>query len=337
MKRKLTMLLSLVLMAAVLAACGGTKPQDVYKKSPKGDGGGQDAPTVTLKIGQLPIIDGLPFWVAEKENHYVEQGVNVELITFKSALERDAALAAGQIDGALTDHVGAITAYNGGTKLRITSLALGATQSEGPVAILAAPNSGIESVEDLKGVEVAISTNSFMHYVSEKLLLDNGLTAEEIKFNNIVQIPLRFEALMAGQVKAAILPDPLLSLAVAKGAKVILDDTKAKQNYSQSFIVFTDKAIQEKGEGIKRFFHAYNLGVFDIKQDGARYKDLLVEQARVPAEIKDSFQVSPFSPAQAPQKADVEAVVEWLYAKQLIKEKYTYEELVNVTLTPQAQ
>ncbi|MFZ5825441.1 MAG: MetQ/NlpA family ABC transporter substrate-binding protein [Bacillota bacterium] len=332
MKRKFTLVMALVLMTALLAACGGSKPGDVYSKKEAAP----EAP-VHLKIGQLPIVDGLPFWVAEKNGYYKQQNVTVELITFKSALERDAALEGGQIDGTLTDITGAVTMYEKGTKLQIASLALGATKDEGAFAILAAPNSGITSVEQLKGVDIGISTNSVIHYVTDKLLLENGFKPEEIKVTNIPQIPVRFEALMSGQIKAATLPEPLLSLAVAKGAKVILDDTKAKQNYSHSVIVFTDKAIQEKGQGIKRFFIAYNLAVLDIRDKAEDYRDLLAEKAKLPAEIKNSFPVVRFSPSQAPQKADVEAVVQWLLEKKIIATKVEYEQLVNKTLYPQVK
>jgi NitT/TauT family transport system substrate-binding protein len=332
MKRRLSQILSLFLLTALLAACG-SKPSDVYnKKGASADGSG--AP-VTLKIGQLPVIDGLPFWVAEQKGYYKQQGVNVELTTFKSALERDAALEGGQIDGTLTDIIGAVTLNETGTKLQITSLGLGVTKDEGPFAIIAAPNSGITSVEQLKGIEVAVGTNTIIQYVTEKLLLENGFKPEEIKETNIAQIPVRLEALLSGKVKAATLPEPLLSLAVSKGAKVILNDAQAKQNYSHSVIVFRDKVVKEKADGIKKFFVAYNQAVADIKKDPQAYRELLADKAKLPVEIKDTYKVVPSSPAQAPQKADVEAVVEWLLAKGIIKNKVQYEQLVNKTLYPQ--
>ncbi len=338
MKRKLSLALALVLTLGVLAGCG-SKPNAVYNKGEQGPATkpADPTPVASLKIGQLPVIDGLPFWVAEAQGYYKQQGVDVELITFKSALERDAALEGGQIDGTMTDIIGAVGVYEKGTPVQITSLALGATKEESPFAIVAAPNSGIDTAADLKNVEIGISTNSVIHYTTEKMLLENGFTPDEIKVTNIPQIPVRFEALMSGQIKAATLPEPLLSLAVAKGAKLILNDVNAKQNYSHSVIVFTDKAVKEKTEGLKRFFLAYNLAVLDIKANPTAFKELLADKAKLPAEIKDSFQVTPYSPSQAPAKADVEAVIEWLLDKKIIAKKVTYEEIVNKTLYPQVK
>jgi NitT/TauT family transport system substrate-binding protein len=323
------------LTVGLLAGCGGTKPQTPAPAAPQpaADTKTEKAP-VTLKIGQIPTIDGLPFWVADQKGYYQTEGVNVELVTFKSANERDAAIMSGAIDGMLADPIASATLLSSGTKIQITSLALGATQQEGPIAIVAAPNSGITDVTQLKGQEIGISTNSIMQFVAEKLLEDKGVKPDEVKLVNTPNIPVRFESLMSGQLKAAILPDPLLSLALAKGAKLLYSDVDAKVNLSLSVIPFTQKAIQEKADGITRFFKAYNHAVADIKANPNSFKDVLVKQANLPQEIVQSFQVVPFSPAQAPKQEDMERVLTWLTAKNLLKNKVTYQDLVNATLLP---
>lgn len=333
MKRTFTLVLSAVLALAILAGCGA-KPEENYGKP----AGSTEAPKpVTLKIGQIPVIDGLPFWVAQQKDYYKAIGVNVELITFKSAQERETAMAAGELDGMLTDTITTGTLVSSGTALKIASLGLGATKQEGPISIVTAPNSGLKSINDLKGKEIAISTTTMMQYTAEHLLQDAGFTPEEMKFTNIASIPVRYEALMSGQVPAAILPDPLLSLAIANGATLVGDDTKAQHNYSQSVIVFTEKAMTEKLDGVKKFFLAYNLAVRDIKENPNAYKELLVVNAKLPAEIKDKYQVVPFSPAQAPTKADLERVVQWLADKGITKTKLTYEQLVDTAALPATQ
>lgn len=330
MKRRVTLLVGLLLATAILAGCGGRDAGPAVGSDP----GAPPAP-VTLKIGQMPVIDGLAFWVAEKEGYYREQGVDVQLITFKSALERDAALSAGEIDGTMTDIIGAVTVHESGRPLKIASLALGATREESPFAIVAAPGSAITSVEDLKGVEIGIANFTVIHYVTEKMLLDSGFAPEEIKLAHIAQIPVRFEALMSGQIQAATLPEPLLSLAEAKGARVILSDTDAKQNYSHSVTVFTDEAIRTKADAIRRFFAAYNKGVEAIRRDPMAYRELLAEKANLPSEIRETYRVTPYSPAQVPEKADVEAVIQWLSEKGVIQGDLTYEEIVDPSLIPE--
>lgn len=329
MRHALAKSIATILAIGLLAGCT-TKPST---QPTGGDTKTQQAP-VTLKIGQIPTIDGLPFWVADQKGYYTAEGVNVELVTFKSANERDAAIMSGAIDGMLADLISSSTLVGSGTKVNVTSLALGATKEEGPIAIVAAPNSGITDLTQLKGKSLGISTNSMMHLVADKLLQEAGVNPADVTYANTPNIPVRFETLMSGQLQAAVLPDPLLSLALAKGAKLLASDVNAKVNLTQSVITFRTQAIQEKADGITRFFKAYNKAVADIKADPNSFKDVLVKQANLPQEIVSSFQVIPFSPAQAPKQEDVERVVEWLMEKQILKSKLTYEQIVNTTTLP---
>lgn len=338
MKRTLSLALAGVLALGVLAGCG-SKPNTVYKNEPAAPAPAADTkPAPKLKIGQMPTVDGLPFWVAAQKGYYKQEGVEVELITFKSANERDAAIQSGDIDGMLTDPISTVSLVaSGAAKVKIASLGLGATKEEGPMAIIAAPGSGISKVEDLKGVEIAISNGTVMDYTTEKLLKDAGFKPEEIKTTSIPQINVRFEALVSGKVKAALLPEPWLSMAAnTKDAKVIMSDAKdGKGNYSTSVIDFSEKAMTEKKESIKRFFVAYNRAVNDIRINPNGFFDLLASEGKAPPEAKAVYNNVPPSFAQAPKKEELESVVQWLIDRKIIKSAVSYEALVDTSLLPQ--
>ena len=55
-----------------------------------------------IRIGLLPIIDSVPFYAAEADGLFEEQGLNVQLETFSSAAERNVALQTGAIDAQLS-------------------------------------------------------------------------------------------------------------------------------------------------------------------------------------------------------------------------------------------
>ncbi|HEY3365485.1 MAG TPA: MetQ/NlpA family ABC transporter substrate-binding protein [Symbiobacteriaceae bacterium] len=345
MKRTLTIMIAAVLALAVLAGCGA-KPQETYKKTAPAEPKPAEVKPVTIKLGMLPITEGLPFWLADQKGYFKDQNVTVEFVPFKSANERDAAIMSGAIDGMVSDLVAAATLVGSGTKVHAVSMSLGVTAAEAPMGILSSPKSNIKVAADLKGKEIAISSGSIMQYVAEKLLAENGLKPDDVKFVSIPQIPVRLDSLLSDKVAAAILPDPLFYLAGTntKKAHVVLDNSKAKQNYYQSVIIMTDKAIADKAEGIKRMFTAYNRAVADLQNPpkadpdkttfNNNLKDILGEKANLPAEIKAIYPVVPFSYATAPKKEDVESVLQWLTNKQLLKTKVTYEQMVNTTLLP---
>ena len=174
-----------------------------------------------LKIGLLQIEDSVAFYVAEQEKMYDREGLEVELIPFLSALERDSALAAGAIDGAIDDPVGAILFDQGQGRLKITALCLGETPAEGVFAILAAPQSGVNSLAELKYVEIAVSNSTIIEYVTDRMLLARGFQAAEIRKIEVVKMPIRMQMLLSGAVKAATLPEPLASIAAGKGARAL--------------------------------------------------------------------------------------------------------------------
>lgn len=281
-----------------------------------------------LKIGLLLIEDSVPFWVAEQENYYQEQGVEVELIPFLSALERDSALAAGAIDGAISDPVGAILFDKGSGRLKITSLGLGKTPFEGVFAILAAPDAEIDSVEQLKGVEIAVSNATIIEYVTDRMLAAQGFQPDEIRKIEVKKMPIRMQMLLSGAVSAATLPEPLASIAAGKGAKLLLTDRTAQQSLSQTVIVFRSEVLEQKKEAVQKLFIAYGDAVAGINASPGKYRPLFLEKGRIPPFMAESYAI-PVYPEPEPFSVDLYApIIQWVAAKGLVAE-IPYEKMVS--------
>lgn len=281
-----------------------------------------------LKIGLLLIEDSIPFWVAEQEGFYQEQGIDVELIPFLSALERDSALAAGAIDAAISDPVGAILFDKGTGRLKITSLGLGKTPAEGVFAILASPKSDITTAKQLKGVEIAVSNSTIIEYVTDKLLENQGFLPGEISKIEVKKMPIRMQMLLSNSVAAATLPEPLASIAAAKGAKVILKDSSTHQSLSQTVIIFRTEFLTQKKATVQKFFKAYGDAVRSINADPEKFRPLFLEKGRIPPFIADSYPI-PVYPEPAPFSINLyQPVIKWLAAKGLVDE-IPYKKMVS--------
>jgi NitT/TauT family transport system substrate-binding protein len=281
-----------------------------------------------LKIGLLLIEDSIPFWVAEQEGYYQEQGIDVELIPFLSALERDSALAAGAIDAAISDPIGAILFDKGTGRLKITSLGLGKTPAEGVFAILASPKSGITTVEQLKGVEIAVSNSTIIEYVTDKLLENQGFLPGEISKIEVRKMPIRMQMLLSNSVTAATLPEPLASIAAAKGAKVLLKDSSAQQSLSQTVIIFRTEVLDKQKAAVQGFFRAYSDAVKNINTSPEKFRPLFLEKGRIPTFMADSYPI-PVYPEPAPFSIDLyQPVIKWLAAKGLVDE-IPYDKMVS--------
>jgi len=136
----------------------------------------QDEP---LRMGLLPILDVLPFYVAQEAGYFEEEGVELELIPVSSALERDQMLLVGEIDGMLNDLISTGIFNQDETRVVIVALARKAYDEAPQFRILAAPRSNITIPSDLVGKEIAISENSVIHYIAQRMLEQAGISASE--------------------------------------------------------------------------------------------------------------------------------------------------------------
>lgn len=282
-----------------------------------------------LKIGLLQIEDSVPFYVAQQEGFFEQEQIEVELVPFLSALERDSALTAGAIDGAISDPIGAILLDQGRGQIKITSLGLGKTPAEGGFAILAGPGSGIDSVEGLKNTEIAVSTSTIIEYVTDRLLTRQGFSSDEIRKVDVKKMPIRMQMLLSGSVKAATLPEPLASIAAGKGAKILIKDTDTDVSLSQTVIVFRSDALKGKKAAVASLFRAYGRAVQAINSDPEKYRSLVVDKGRIPPFMAADYPIAAY-PAPEPFSRELyEPAAAWLADKGLVA-PVPYEHIVAV-------
>ncbi len=286
-----------------------------------------------IKIGTLPTEDTLPINVAEQKGLLKDKGIDVKVTVFKSAQERDAALQAGQIDGFMGDLIAAAALQQGGTPVRVVDVLLGSKASEGRFGIVASPNSNIKTVAELRGVPIAISSNTITEYVTDALLKENGFADTDIKKVEIKAIPVRLEAVMNGQAQAAALPDPLLTLAEKQGAHLIIDDTKGS-NLSQTVLLFRKDFLAKNKKAVKDMLSGINESVDLINKNPNSYRKLLVDTAKLPKPIAESYKINTYPKVQVPSKADVDRLLDWMVKKGIIKPGLKYSDLVNQEVQP---
>lgn len=289
----------------------------------------------TVKIGLLSIDDSLPFFMAEELGLYEKHNVKVELYTFQSAADKEAALEAGEIDGDMTDLVVTALIRKGGTGVQIVSNALGAVPTEGRFMLLAAPESGISKPQDLAGKEVAVGNNTIVHYLSDTILAKAGLTDSEIKSTNIPALSLRLEALLNGTVDAAVLPDPLASLAVMQGAICVFDDTTSADNLSQSIVLFRDDSLENKNAEIGRCMDAYfeAMEYINDNPDAEDVRNAILEFTSIPDVLFDTYSTPSYSPRTLPSEDVINDTMAWMVKKGLLDSAYTYTDLVIDSFT----
>lgn len=273
----------------------------------------------TLTIGVLPDVDSIPLILAQQKGYFEDEGVEVTIERFTSAADRDSALQAGAIDGAVSDILAAAFATQGGFEVKITSL------TNGSYKMLAGPS--MENSSDIAGRSIAISTNTIIEYSTDKMLEELSLTPGDVAKTAIPQMPVRLEMLNSGQIDLATLPEPLASSAIKAGARILNNTDRLGIN--PGVLLFTNDAVDNKFDELQAFYNAYNKAIDYLQQaELSDYYNILVEQSNFPEGIEDVLELPSYTQASAPSPDDFDGVMQWLTEKGLIDSAYKYEDLV---------
>lgn len=291
------------------------------------------AQTKTLKIAVLPVLDSLPLYVAQANGYFTDAGVSVELIPVGSAPERDQLMQSGQIDGMLNEVVTTLY-YNRETpKIKMVRFARVATKVDPVFRILAAKDSGITTVDELKGVEIGISEGTIIEYMADRVLQNAGLSSEEIKKVAVPKIADRTALLESGELKAAVMPDPLASLLMQKGAVSVIDDTTLPE-VSNSVYSFSVATLEAYPKEVKAFLAAVEEAVNELNSNKESYSDLMVEQKLVPEAAVGKYTIPDFPTASVPSQTQFADALAWAQSKGLVQSELKYEENVDSSFLP---
>ena len=290
-------------------------------------------PSETLKIAVLPIIDTLPMYVAQQEGLFTKHSVNVEFVPVASAPERDQLLAAGGADGTINETLAVMLFNKEDVQMQVVRYALRPTQESGHFFIIASAQSGITSVEELKGVEIGVSQGTVIEYVTERLLQSAGFAPDEIKTVAVPKIPDRMALLASGELQAGVMPDPLASLVVSQGGVVVTDDSEHPE-YGFSVISFRREVIESNPEAVEAFLAAIEESTVMLNAEPEKYKNLLSEQKLVPQPLLETYRVPVFPTAGVPTEAEWDDALSWLKEKGILTTDVSYEESVNASLLP---
>lgn len=285
-----------------------------------------DLPQITF--GTMSSMDYLPLAVAQREGYFEKEGIKVDLQKFLSANDRDAAIQGGAVDGAITDYTSAALVNAAGFDIKITS------KCQAPFYIITGENSGISTLNELKGKKVAVSQNTVIDFCVDMALESAGMSASDIEKVEVNKIPLRLEMMRNNKIDATGLPNPFALIAQNDGCKalVLMEDL----GYTVTGIIFSQKVIDEKGaDTIKKFYRAYNEGANYLRTHSVEdIKDILTKDLGFPEPLLGQVQIPNYTNATAVQTTDKDiiAVIEWLTEKSLINDSFDANNLVNTGL-----
>jgi NitT/TauT family transport system substrate-binding protein len=279
-----------------------------------------------LKFGTLGVIQALPLFVAAEKGYFNEKGIQVELVNFNSAMEKDVALTAGQISGYFGDLMTPMVLNANGTPLSMVATLFNTTGTQRTFAILAPPGAPPKTLSQLSKDGIAISSNTIIEYIAIKILEGQRIPTDSVNMVEIKNIPIRLQILLTGQVPAAILPEPLVTLAEMKGAKVIADDSG--KGISSTVLAFHDRYLKESASTVRSFLSAVSQASAFINKHPEEVRPIMNRYCQVPEPLRQRFVIPQFPKLILPETAAVMDVYHWLKRKAIIQKELTYKQMV---------
>lgn len=276
-----------------------------------------------IRIGLLPAADTLLLIVAKEEGLFAARNLDVELVPFMSSLEQGTALLAGRLDGTFTDIVRVLLLNEAGADQKIVATTFHASPGRRYFGLAVSPRSRRTSLADSPALEAGISTSTIIEYVYERMLLEQGLDPERFRPVSLDKIPIRLQMLLSGKLESAILPEPHLSLAERRGARVLWDDGKLNTALA---VVALNTAILEGPGGAavpEALRDALAEAARRINADPAKYRAVMVEKKLLPSALADDYRMISFDmrfvPKVLPGPDQLQDYSDWMREHGLLK------------------
>ncbi|MBD7919620.1 ABC transporter substrate-binding protein [Cellulomonas sp. Sa3CUA2] len=274
------------LIGLALGACASTAP-DSTPATTDGTAQADDAPAagepVTVRLAALRAMPCAPTtqWL-----DHLPAGSKVEVTFFTAPADQVAALMSGSVDAACTGITIGLVANEQEQDIRIVAQ----TATKG-TQLLAATDSGITSVADLRGKKVASVPNSIHEVILRELLEAEGMDpATDLELINIA-LADQPGALCSGQVDAIAGNEPNSSFAILQGCGTQFADPYDTAIGAINIGIFTSQALIDSDPAlVQAIVDAQAASVEALNDDPSLALDVATEWGFDKAAVEQSLE-----------------------------------------------
>lgn len=228
-----------------------------------GNGGGYSGDVAVTGLASL--IHSAPFFIAKSEGYYEEEGLNLEHIQFPGGLDTVRGIESG-IGFGTSSTIPVFIAAEKGMDVRM----FGNVYTAASVDFIALPDSPVNTIEDVKGKKVAVSTpGSNSSYFAERTLREAGLEpGKDLELVNVGSASDSWTAVSQGVVEVAWTASPLSEkIASESGGKVIWRSRDYVTDWSDTCLVATGEFMDENAEALRGWGRALQRAMDMISND----------------------------------------------------------------------
>ena len=239
-----------LIVLLTLAACGPTEPQQGELRE------------IRLPMGFIPNVQYAPFYVADERGYFEDEGISIQF-DYSSETDGVALVGSGELDFSLASGEQVLLAREQGAPV----VYVFAWWQDFPVAVTAMEQQGLQSPEDLAGMEVGIPGRfgaSYIGFIS--LLRAGGLSEDDVQLDSIGFNQV--EALAAGQDDAVVVyanNEPIQLR--AQGYEIDVLRVSEYVDLASNGVITNEQTIEENPELVEGMIRAVFQGVRDTIED----------------------------------------------------------------------
>lgn len=247
----------------------------------------------TFKYVGLKVYD--PVYVAKDKGFFAEEGLNVEIVdTVAGGATAVQMVSSGDVQGALLSTMALINARSSG--LPVVGVAdIQSAFDESPLEeFYVRKDSGIKSIEDLKGKKIAINlVKSSFHYTWLMALENAGMKESDVTFVNL-SFDQQQAALERGDVDAIGLMQPYTKKARESEKLTMLFDATDVFGERQFCEIFINSVwANNNEEQAKKFVAGIVKAIEWIENNQAEAKQIISKYTGIDVEYIDDYKFQP--------------------------------------------
>jgi NitT/TauT family transport system substrate-binding protein len=273
-----------------------------------------------ISVGLIPTCDSFLILQAIQSGYFAQEGIDAQYTLFQSASERDAAYISGTINAMAADYCTTSLSAKTDNPLLSIALTIGSDLESGKIGILSSPSWKPASLDEIKGFSLGISRYTIIEYLTDQLLLDAGIHPSEVEFVQVNKISMRLNMLLSDQIPLAVLPEPMLSFAIAKGAHLIRDSTYGV--HCHAILGASQSLLSQHPDLPEKIRSALKKTAININSNPQDYRTQLIEHARIPKETASQFLVPHYPEENFPDPHYFQKVLHWCVRKEYLSPDY---------------
>lgn len=277
--RRAAALGSVVLLALTACGGGGTPPP------PAGQTLSQP---VSIKVGDVEGAPSSFIAFGQRKGIFAEHKLNVELVVQQGGAAIVPNLISGEMQIGGSNIVSVLLARDNKLPLKIIApgTAVGSDKNTDFSAVVVAEDSPITTPQGLAGKLIAVNTLKNVSEVALKAALEaNGVDISSVRLIELA-FPSMIAAVESGQVDAAFVIEPFVTMARGQGLKLLVRPyVESKPNLGVGTYSATEMYIQQNPGVIKAFQAAAAQTARYITEHPDEYRAALPEIARLPPNL----------------------------------------------------